>query len=679
MDVEQKTLSGERQKLADLLGRLEGELPMSSHELHAIWDARARPFWRVQPRIYRALAEKCRRAGENFLAIEAAEEGLAWFNEDLHPAEYLNLVHVRALAYASVGSRDLARELVESLGSRKDDSFLALHLLARAHQDWFETTDDDNARREHLVQARDAYLQALAREPAAQLAVNAAAASLLLDTDQAGGPPRAETLALARQARQLCVHEHARTRYEDEARAAFERLAVMASSSLILGEFNEARELYRQAGELGSDRRSDLLTTRKQARLLLGAHGRDPHEFDGCFPLPNVALFVGHLFDRPGRPGGPRLPEANADRLGARIAQVICEHNILVAYGSAAGGADLLFLREVLARPGGEVHIVLPFAREEFRRRSVVRVPGQERWGVEFDRALAAAASVTVLGDSPCWFDENAYAFCNRVLYGMAARRAREFGDELRAFAIWDGQAASERPGGTAECVRQWAARGCQRVLIPPDGGELRLESHRGPELATTALPVTHDTTAVEDGSTVLVREEIHAVLSGEWEPPADATRTGARPWLVGVGSFFVLAAACLEAFGTHLVHRWVDGPRFRLVFDDLDVAGRAALALRDEAAGPGRLRLGLHAGPVMRWPHPLLLSREEPAGIHLQKANRLAAIPWCGRIRASREYVALLEAIPIQPGLSRLHCIYQGIVPLGEPFDRQELFIVTS
>ena len=681
MDVEQKTLFGERQKLAALLARLEDPAAMSSHELHAMWDDRARPFWRVQPEIYRALAEKCRRTGENFLAIEAAEEGLTWCNEELHPAEYLKLVHVRALAYANVGSRDRARELIESLGDRKDDSFLALHLLARTHQDWFEATDDDAARREHLAHALGAYQQALAREPRAQLAVNAAAASLLLEASRPGGSPGPDTAALARRARELCLHEHTHTHYEDEARAAFERVMVMATSSLVLGKFDEARELFRQAGELGADRRADMLTARKQARLLLGAHRRDPHGFDGCFPLPNVALFTGHLFDLPNRPGAPRLPESAVPRLRARISQVLQEHDVLVGYGSAGGGADLLFLREVLARPGGEVHVVLPYARERFRQETVVRAPEHAGWGEEFDRILGAAASITELADSPCWFEDNTYAFGNRVLQGMAERRAREFGDRLLTVAVWDGLPRSERTGGTADCVRHWAARGHRRVLIPPDGGEPRMETQAEPDLATAALPVAQDTASDEmQGIRVNVREDIHAILSGEWEPPDDAGRAGERAWLVGVGSFFIHAAAHLEAFGEHVVHRWVDGSRFRLVFDDLDLAGRAAQRLRDEAVGTGRLRLGLHAGPVMRWEHPFLLRREEPAGIHLQKADRLAAIAGGGgRIHASREYAALLEVAPPSPGQHRLRCVYQGIVPLGEPFDRQELFVLAS
>ena len=675
MDLEQKTLVGERQKLAALRARLEADDPLSSHELHAVWDERARPFWRIQPEIYRALAEQCRRAGENFLAIEAAEEGLAWFSEDLHPAEYLKLVHVRAQSYANVGARDRARELVESIRHRQGDSFTALHLLARTHKDWFEMSEEDDTRREHLTQARDACLAALAREPSAALAINAAAASLLLDRDDPATGP------LAQRARQLCLREHASTHFEDEGRATFERVSLLAECSLILGNVEEARRLYAQAGELGHFRRSDLLSTRKQVRLLLAAMGRDAQEFDPCFPLPNVALYTGHLFDLPARSGPPRFPTSNASLVQARIRETLAAHNVLIAYGSASGGADLLFLREVLARPGGEVHVVLPFARERFRREGVVRHPSLAAWGEEFDRILDAAASVTELTDSPCWFDDNAFAFGNRVLHGMAERRAREFGEALRTFAVWDGRGQAERKGGTADCVRHWAARGCARTFLPPDGGLPREETGRTHDASLANLPVNVNTAgAPQEGAAVHVIEDICAVLSGEWESTDATLHEGERSWLVGAGTFFWQAAQSLEAFGAGVLHRWVDGPRFRLVFDDLDQAGRAACALRDRAAeGSGRLRLGLHAGPVIRWRHPLLQEREEPEGIHLGKADRLAAIPWCGRIRASREFVALVEAAPLRPGQRRLRCVYQGAVPLGVPFGRQALFVVTA
>ena len=42
----------------------------------------------------------------------------------------------------------------------------------------------------------------------------------------------------------------------------------------------------------------------------------------------------------------------------------------LVAYGSLACGADMLVAEAILAR-GGELHVVLPFAEEDFLKTSV--------------------------------------------------------------------------------------------------------------------------------------------------------------------------------------------------------------------------------------------------------------------------------------------------------------------
>jgi tetratricopeptide (TPR) repeat protein len=659
MDLEQKTLARERQKLAAVLASLEGDLPLSSRELHTLWDSRARPFWRAQPQLYRALADKCRGAGENFLAIEVAQEGLAWSSRDFSSGEYLQLIHLCALAYASVGAPDRARELIQELGGQRGESCAALALLAQTHRDWAEETGDGPARREHLRQALAAYRRALELESNSRLAIDAAGSALLLGPD--GG---AEASALARRALDLHGSEPRRPGAGND----FEWSATGAEAQLILGDFAGARASYIEAGKIGRHRRFDLLASRKQARLLLRGLGRDPHELDGCFPLPRVALFAGHMIDLPGRPR-TRFPEDRVTAVRARIAAALEEHNVLIGYGSAACGSDLLFLRAVLDRPGGEIHVVLPFERSRFLAETVVRLPAHQFWGEEFHRVLAAAASVTELTDSPCWFEGNALAFGNRVLHGLAERKAREFGDELLTFAVWDGHPHDERLGGTADSIRHWAARGRTRVLIPPDGAPHRVETHCTPHVAVSSLP------ANADGQEV--REEIYAILSGDWEAPAQAVRSGDRPALEAVQAFFRRVAGTLAQCEAAVLHRWVDGSRFRLIFGDLAAAGQAALALREQAAGDGRLRLGLHAGPVTRWRNPLLGDQEEPAGIHLGKAERLAELPFGARVYVSREYAALLAAAPVVSDGRGLHCVYQGSMTLGERFGRQELFIL--
>ena len=462
-------------------------------------------------------------------------------------------------------------------------------------------------------------------------------------------------------------------------RADYWRLATLAECSLVLGEYDKARTQYRAAGDAGRYQRAELLATRRQTRLLLHALDRNPHDFDACFPVPSVALFAGHMADLPGR-ATPRFPESGVPAVRASIATALEQHNILIGYGSVACGADLLFLRAVLDRPGGEIHVVLPFERERFKRESVARVPTHADWGMEFDRVLASAASVTELSDSPCWFDGNAFAFGNRVLHGMAEHKAREQGDAPIGFALWDGSPVGERVGGTADCVRQWAARGRTRVLIRPSDGKIRHEEGCIPDTFSTILPV--QTASDDEDETVAagVSEEIVGILCGEWEQPPAITAAGERPSMEARARFFIRAAEILTHHDEWIAHRWVNGAQFRLIFRDLAAAGQAARALREGTASMGGiLRLALHAGPVVRWRHPLMLGREEPAGIHLQKAARLAALPAGGRTYVSREYAALLEALPVRVDRRKLHCVYQGATTLGEPFGRQALFVLAG
>ena len=674
-------LAAERRKLAALMVRLAGDPPPSNRELHEIWEGRARPFWRAEPRLYDALARKCREVGENFLAIEVAEEGLAWFDDDLDPAERRRLVHVRALAYANVGAGERARELIDELRTDgRGGSADALGLVARTHKNWSETADNPDARRIHLLHAREAYREALAQVADPYLAINAATTSLLLAAT--GGPEaegnRLEARLLANRARKLCGEDEGPDAPPgpERDRARYWRLATLAESSLVLGESARAREHYLAAAEVGRHQRAELLATRRQTRLLLAALRRDPHELDDCFPLPAVGVFTGHMVDLPGRPT-PRFSGENIPRLRAGIAAALEEHKILLGYGSAACGADLLFLRAVLDRPGGEVHVVLPFGRERFRRESVVRVPEHVRWGEEFDQILAAATSVTELDDSPCWFEGNSFVFGNRVLHGMAEGKAREQGDVPIGFALWDGRERGDRLGGTADFVAQLAARGRVRVILSPTGEPTRVD--RGAAAADTGACLPAGSPDALSAGSAGVTEAIAAILCGEWEAPASDS-PGERPAMEARGQFFTLVAAALAPHGRWIVHRWVNGAQFRLVFHDLAAAGHAAHDLRaGTTASGGTLRLALHAGPVLRWPHPLLLGREEPAGIHLQKAARLAALPAGGRTYASREYAALLEALPAAVDRRRVGCVYQGGTTLGEPFGRQALFVLAG
>jgi hypothetical protein len=144
---------------------------------------------------------------------------------------------------------------------------------------------------------------------------------------------------------------------------------------------------------------------------------------------------------------GRRIDAANAmpERFPARCIAPVRERlraalrdgRASALVSAAACGADLIALA-VAEELGLRRHIVLPFAGDDFRAKSVVDRPGD--WGEPFDRLVAEAAArndLEILGlppSRPGVFQETNVAILERAL-----ALARETDEPACAFAVWDG------------------------------------------------------------------------------------------------------------------------------------------------------------------------------------------------------------------------------------------------
>src|SRR5690606_35572801 len=152
--------------------------------------------------------------------------------------------------------------------------------------------------------------------------------------------------------------------------------------------------------------------------------------------------------------------------LAARLAERLEALDAGIGYCSAACGADLLFVEALLAR-GGEVHITLPFAREDFVATSVAWAG--RHWVERFERALAKATSVSYGVRERFLGDESLYAHAGRLMQGAALLRARELESTPMLLAVVD-PAAEPLPGGTRDLVRNWERLGLPAECIDPSG-----------------------------------------------------------------------------------------------------------------------------------------------------------------------------------------------------------------
>jgi hypothetical protein len=590
-----------------------------------------------------AAAERHLHQGEPLAAYNAAQSGL-----DARPAD-VRLRQLRALALARSGDVERANRELAALAAEGLDDAETLGMLARTHKDLALREAGGESRSRHLQAAFELYDRAWrgARgrgddAAAAYTGINAAAmAALRGETDRAR--------AIAREVRSLPGDD-----YWSE--------ATRGEAALILGEAALAREHYASAVRLAGRRYGDLGSTRRQARLLeahLPAAGPPASE---VLRIPPVVAFCGHMIDAPGR-GAPRFPAAMQERVRAALEERFAALAPAAAYGSAACGADLLCL-EAARAAGCETHVVLPFPKEAFRATSVDFASGD--WGERFERALAAADSVTVASDHRASGSTATFEYANLLFTGMARLRAQALDTDVRGVAAVDAASAGA-PGGTRSIVALW-----ERCGIPVDvvalesGARAPVEEEPAPRGANGRPAIRHEM------RTLLFADAVGYSKMSEDQIPLYITE------------FLGAVAALTRASPARYEHVEVAGDGLYMVFADPIEAARYALALSALANGTDwsarglpatlNLRVALHCGPVHCGRDPIT-GGPIFTGPHTSRAARIEPVTPPGQVYASSAFAAVAAA----SGARGVALGYVGRMPLAKGYGALGLYHVRA
>jgi class 3 adenylate cyclase len=332
----------------------------------------------------------------------------------------------------------------------------------------------------------------------------------------------------------------------------------------------------------------------------------------------------------------------------------------LAAYGSAACGADLLCLEAAL-EAGCETHIVLPFPAADFRRSSVDFAGGD--WGERFERALAAADSVTVTSDHHARGSSATFDYANLVLTGMGRLRAQMLDTSLRALAVRD-PADAGRAGGTTSNLALWS-----RNAIPVD--EIRLDLLRG-----KAAPRSSEPAATEPQPSAVARHEMRAMLFADAVGYSKLSEDQIPGYIAG----FLGAVADLSRRTAHrFEHVETSGDGLYMVFrDPIDAAHYAlelsAMVNRFDRAAWGlppdfNLRVALHCGPVHCAVDPITGSPLY-TGPHTSRAARIEPVTPPGQVYASSAFAAVAAAIG-----NAFAMTYVGRMPLAKGYGSLGLY----
>ena len=550
---------------------------------------------------------------------EVADPALVWVEELAR--------HLRLLGQYSPGSTPCDPETLE--------------LRARIHTELWRQQGNP----QDLRQGRDSYLRAFHAHRRCSSGTHAARLTWLLGEPERAGVIAAEVQATTRtRTPAFAQQDTSRSDSVQELKERFFALVDGGECALLTGDPAQAESRYRQA--LADERRHFAWVLEARQRLLTLQEGGFPvaPELLDLLPPPVILIGGGHPLDPPGASppvfppdceGAVRLAiQTHLDKLGPQI-----------GYSSASAGTELLFVEALLERDA-EVHLVLPFATEDFIRERVA--PAGPRWERRFRQALKLVASVTHATEEPYLGHDWLFRFNNQIIDGLARLRADLLGTAPHLLLVWD-YAAGLGAGTAADFMDHW-----------PDPARLRLIDLDGVRSCHLARSPASGSSPAAQGALprppqpVGLRREPQRVLKTLLFADLVGFSKLREEELPGFWDYLGCIQRRMAGIGTtpDLVESW--GDALYVVMSSARALLRYAFALQDsfsrldpQAQGLPEhlnLRIGLHAGPVYTGQHPLT-GRPIVYGSHVSRTARIEPIALPGKVYASQQFVALLTA----------------------------------
>jgi hypothetical protein len=587
------------------------------------------------------------RRGELLTAFDLAERGLAEHPEDLW------LKHRAVLALARAGATEEAARRFEdyALAGHADEDIAALQ--ARIAKDLALAAEGPERRRRAALAAA-LYDAVFADSGGYYPAVNAATMWMVSGDADRARERASEVLRLLAAGR------------DDSYYAA----ATEGEAQLLCGDVPAARHaLECAAGRHGGDYGA-LATTRRQLRIVCALTGVDA-ELLRVLAGPAVVHFCGHrVADEAGDGRFSREAEA---AVSASIGEVVDRHPAGYAYGSLASGGDILWA-EALLRAGSEVHVVLPFAREEFVARSVAS--SGAGWVERFDHCAAAATTLRYATDDAFLGDDVLFRYGTELAMGLALLRARYLDADLRQLAVWDGGPAHGE-AGTSIDIASWRRGGHAASYVSPDtfAAITEIDEPGTAPAANAALsaPQRSALASPDPGSRRVVRAMLFGDVKGFSKLTDEQLPTFARLVLGGFA-----AVLRRHAGEVHFRNTW--GDAVYVVLSDAFAAAACALELQAamtaielEAEGlPTHLalRIGGHVGPVFPAYDPVL-DTDGFIGSHVSRTARIEPVTPPGGVYVTEPFAAAL----VLDGRSEFVCDYVGHMAAAKDYGHLRMY----
>lgn len=659
----------------------------SKGTVHTDEESQIRWLDRRRLSVVRLFTERALEKEEFLLVCDAAREGLSlWNTTDTNGRTELVEVKMHyAKALTRLGFTAEARQELEHC---VDDDFQPmlghglkvdiLLLLGNIMREEAQQASSRSAWRQAAEEALRFYECALDKDPQRldALALATAAAFVLGEPDS----------PLRRKADDRAAIILANTaEAENRLGPRFESTLYQAVAHVAQGDPEAAMAAFAKLKTLKDAIFSRLADTRFWSRALAEALALPSDYFKPAFPPLYLIVFSGIMPDGPGREGV--FPLSMAEHVRRLLKNDLDKSEAKVALVSAAAGADLLLVDALLERQA-DVHLVLPWSKEEFRRTSVsdYEPKGHDAfWGPLFDRAIEQAATVRELGQAYKPSSDVTLRYMVEVVAGIALHAARMWRLDVKPMALWDHQPAL-RPGGTESFIELWSKQlGQPFEPLEMPAAQMARESIHARELPSICCEM--ETLQHHVKSMLFADIEGYSKLREEVIPEfvnvflhrvsklINTSRNApcaVNTWGDAIYAVFDFALDA-GAFATELIQMIRDGENDWLkqgLFWETHAADASQKGIRH----PLSIRIGLHTGPVFLHFDPVVRQLGY-TGTHVSRAARIEPVARSGEVYASEEFAAMAE-LERKTGRRRtigavteFACEYAGSMPLAKGY----------
>lgn len=619
----------------------------------ANWKQEA-SHWGSEPDNYLLFGNRAMETGKPSISYEILKAGL--IQNPSHPELTYRAALALARCHSTLTAAVMLKQLLDEL-SESDPIIIDVYSLAGrlAKDQWILTLnakDKIRLAQESAANYKRAYKISSDYYPG----INAATMSIIAG-DESFGKELAANIKIQ------CMEEVSVNGSDN-----YWLTATLGEACLLLDEQEESAKWYQQATDAIKQDYGNLAAIRRQVKLLADVIPVDDAIIK-VLEIPTVVVFTGNMIDALDREIARFTPDMEA-AVKQAIVDDLDRLDAGFAYCSAACGADILFIEAMLERDA-EVHVILPFKKEDFIMTSVA-FAGDE-WVRRFNDVIERAEYITYATDEGFLNDQILFEYCASLMSGMAILRADQLETEPVLLAVLE-SSDEIKLGGTLANVLNWKKSGYKTEIIELD--KMKTAQHENDVVTTEqnniAVNEVKNTTLSHSISrnikTMLFADVVGFSKLGEEEAP----------------SFFV---NFLEEIA-HIIHShsvpptfcntWGDG--IFLVYDEIEVAADIALYIRDKVKQKNwqkvglpeetNIRIGLHTGPVYSANDPII-KQHNFYGTHVNRAARIEPITTPGSVFISEQAASILTLA----NNDEFICGYLGSIDLAKKYGSGVLY----